>query len=190
MLDVLIPALLLGEIFRGTANLLSFAPAEELSQHGPLPKYHPRQDTWCQDCHLLFSSGSQRQAVPLPRALFNSFLETKCDLKNCRAVILKLKFLPEFPVTNSKGDFLGISKDSQFLKNIWGFRKDNLCRKGYFRHLRQLGSSKTRFSQLLYSWQPTTESSKEQFRAEIRFSPSAPCSGGAWEDELHQTGHR
>lgn len=45
ILDVLIPALLLGEIFRGTANLLSFAPAEELSQHGPLPKYRPRQDT-------------------------------------------------------------------------------------------------------------------------------------------------
>lgn len=32
--DVLIPALLLGQIFQGTANLLSSAPADELSQHG------------------------------------------------------------------------------------------------------------------------------------------------------------
>lgn len=32
-LDVLIPALLLRQIFQGTANLLSSAPADELSQH-------------------------------------------------------------------------------------------------------------------------------------------------------------
>ena len=117
-LDVLIPALLLGEIFQGTANLLSSAPAEELSLHGPLPKYRPRRDIRRQDWHLLYSSGSPRHAVPLPRGLFNPSLEAKCGLKNCCTVILKLKFLPEFLVANSKGDFLGISKYSQFLKNI------------------------------------------------------------------------
>ena len=62
-LDVLTPALLLGEIFQGTANLLSSAPAEELRHHGPLPKHRPRQDTRRQDCLSLYSSGSRRQGA-------------------------------------------------------------------------------------------------------------------------------
>lgn len=103
-----VDALPLGELFQGTANLLSSAAAEELSQHLPLPKHHPRRDTRRQDRHFLYCSGSHQQAVPSPSVCSTPPWKTKHDLKNCCTVTLKLKFLPEFPVTNSKGDFLGV----------------------------------------------------------------------------------
>jgi len=58
---------------------------------------------------------------------------------------LKLKDLPEFPVTNSKGDFLGVRKYSRFLKNVfqgqagWGSEQPGL-EEGDPGHGRALGT--------------------------------------------------
>lgn len=46
ILDVLVPALLLWQIFQGTASLLSSAPGDKLSQHG-----HPQNPTWGKGSH-------------------------------------------------------------------------------------------------------------------------------------------
>lgn len=110
--DGLIPASLPGEISQGTTDLLSSAPAEELSQPFLLPKHHLRRDTQHGDFHWWESSGSRRSWCHFPGVWK-----------------MKLKFLPEFPVTNSQGDFLGSSKYSQFLNRMGRFRKDNLCGK-------------------------------------------------------------
>lgn len=73
--------------------------------------------------------------MPLPRASRSPALEAQHGVKNRRAVISKLKSLLEFPGTNSKEDFLGVSTHSQPLKSAGGLSEDSLCGK---RHLHAL----------------------------------------------------
>lgn len=81
------------------------------------------------DCRSLSSSGP----APSPRGSSGPSLGTKCHSKNCCAVLLKLKLLPEFSVTNSRGDCRGVGECRQFLENIGGL-KDNILQEGLPSH--------------------------------------------------------
>lgn len=108
--SVLIPALLLGQIFQGTANLLSSAAADKLSlQNSTQGRIWPRTLHWA-PLALCHHPGAAPAPLWEPNAL-----------KNCCAVLLKLKFFAEFSVTNSRRECCGIGEQSQLLKDTWGY---------------------------------------------------------------------
>lgn len=170
ILDVLVPALLLWQIFQGTASLLSSAPGDKLSQHG-----HPQNPTWgrnpTKDCHPLSSSG----LVPSPRGCSSPSPGAKCHLNNCCAVLLKLKFLPEFSVTKTRGDCCGIGEQSQLLKDIWGL-KDNILQEGWTSNLGQLGAGSLTPLFLV----TISRVLQRELGAEMWFSPIFRRSLGRW----------
>lgn len=80
---VLIPALLLGEICPGTANLLSSAPAGELSQHGRCRNTAPGE--------IPHAGTAIHHIPPISQDLVSPPLEAKRDLKNRCAVVYEIK---------------------------------------------------------------------------------------------------